>query len=144
MRHAPMTLAITLCLLAAPAAAFRPHIPLDIGTTNSPQTYEVFEQRGAGPTHMWCAAADHANRFLGAPSAQRIYVARPLGASDLEPHRTSVRFSLSPPQAGLDTGQGTGAAAPNPVLAHASIRQAGASMNLTQALQYCTDHLETP
>ncbi len=140
MRHKPLTLTLLLCCMAAPAAAYRPHIPLEIGTTPSATSYEVFEQRGAGPTHIWCAAADHANFALGAPSAQRIYVERPLGASDSAPQRRSVRFSLSPPQA----GKGMVATGPNPVLAHASIRQVGASMNLTQALQYCTDHLDVP
>lgn len=133
-------IAALIGMLAAPAAAYQPHIPLDVRATGTPDTFEVFEQRGAGPSHIWCVAADHARHTLGAPSNQRIYVASPLGASQLDPGRNAVRFTLSAPEAGLVPGQ----AASAPLLTYTSIRRAGSSMNLTQALQYCTDHMDVP
>ena len=132
--------AALIAMLAAPLAAYQPHIPLDVRATDRPDTFEVFEQRGAGPSHIWCVAADHARRTLGAPSNQRIYVAGALGASQTEPGRTAVRFTLSAEQAGLEPGQ-AGAAT---FLGYNSIRRTGASMNLTQALQFCTDHMDVP
>lgn len=133
-------LAALIAMLAAPVAAFQPHIPLDVRATDRPDSFEVFEQRGAGPSHIWCVAADYARRTLGAPSNQRIYVASPLGASQTEPGRTAVGFTLSAEQAGLEPGQ-AGAAG---ILNYTSIRRTGASMNLTQALQFCTDHMHVP
>ncbi len=139
--HAKMTaVALVMTIIAAPAYAFRPHIPLDVRAGESPTSYEVFEQRGAGPTHIWCVAADHARRNLDAASAQRIYIFKPLGASQTEPGRQSVGFTLSPAEAGLDQGQ----AGSGPILSFTSIRQIGASLNLTHALQYCTDHIDVP
>ncbi|MFU8865011.1 MAG: hypothetical protein ACNA7O_13940 [Rhodobacterales bacterium] len=129
-----------VAMLAAPLAAYQPHIPLDVRATDRPDTFEVFEQRGAGPSHIWCVAADHARRNLGAQSNQRIYVASPLGPSQTEPGRTAVGFTLSADQAGLEAGQ-AGAAT---LLGYTSIRTTGASMNLTQALQFCTDHMDVP
>lgn len=133
-------LAALIAMLAAPVAAFQPHIPLDVRATDSPGTFEVFEQRGAGPTHIWCVAADHARRTLGAPWNQRIYVASPRGPSQTEPGRIAVGFTLSAEQAGLEPGQ----AGPATILTYTSIRRTGASMNLTQALQFCTDHIDVP
>ncbi len=132
--------AALIAMLAAPVAAYQPHIPLDVRATDRPDTFEVFEQRGAGPTHIWCVAADYARRTLGAPSNQRIYVASPLGASQIDPGRTAVRFTLSAEQAGLEQGE----AGPATVLTYNSIRRTGASMNLSQALQFCTDHMDVP
>lgn len=139
--HAKMTaVALVMTIIAAPAYAFRPHIPLDVRAGDSPTFFEVFEQRGAGPTHIWCVAADHARRNLGAASVQRIYIAKPLGESQTEPGRQSVGFTLSPSEAGLEQGR----AGSGPILSFTSIRQIGASLNLTHALQYCSDHIDVP
>lgn len=139
-KHPLFTAATLIALGTAPATAFQPHIPLDVRAAGTPGLFEVFEQRGAGPTHIWCAAADHARRVLDAPSAQRIYVAAPLGPSESEPGRSSVSFALSAEAAGLSQSE----AAARPLLSYTSIRRAGASMNLTHALQFCTDHLDVP
>ena len=133
--------AIALALLcSAPVAAFQPHILLDVRASGSATSFEVFESRGVGPTHFWCVAADHARRVLGAASNQRIYVARPLGASQIEPGRKAVGFTLSAAEVEAEKPKPS----PLTLLTYTTIRSAGASMNLTQALQYCTDHMSVP
>jgi hypothetical protein len=125
--------------LGAPAAAFEPIIRLDIRPTDTQATFEVIEASGAGPTHLWCAAADHARRNLGAAASQRIYVAEPLGHSQTgvaQPKaQRSVMFSLIPPATGPDQAHAFSGVR----LAYLTVRRAGSSLSLSQALHYCTD-----
>lgn len=131
--------AILMLALAGPAAAYRPNIPLDVVPMGDPGTFEVIESRGAGPSHIWCVAADHARRVLGASGTDRIYLVAPRGPSQTMPGRKAVGFAMSPPQAD------TAPAAAKPILGGLLLAQmqAGSSLGVAQALQYCTDHIET-
>ncbi|HSG57544.1 MAG TPA: hypothetical protein VLA45_18990 [Paracoccaceae bacterium] len=138
-RRPASTLAAVLMLaLAGPAAASVPNIPLDVVPTGAPGSFEVIEARGAGPAHIWCVAADHASRVLGAAGTDRIYLAARRGPSQTMPGRTAVGFTLSPDQ--LDATP----AAKKPFLGELLLAQmpVGSSLSVVQALQYCNDHIE--
>lgn len=138
--HRP-TAALSVVLMLAlvgPAVAYRPNIALDVVPLGDPAAFEVIESRGAGPSHIWCVAADYARHALGAAGTDRIYLAAPRGPSKTMPGRMAVGFAMSPPQAE------TVPAAAKPVLGGLLLAQmqAGSSLGVAQALQYCTDHIE--
>ena len=129
---------VLMLALAGPAAAFRPNIPLEVVPIAEIGAFEVIEARGAGATHIWCVAADHARHALGAAGTDRIYLAAPRGPSQTMPGRKALRFALSPSLVDADP------AAAKPILGGLLLTQmrAGSSLSVTQALQYCTDHIE--
>ena len=130
---------VTLVAMASPALAYyQPLIPLEVRDTGTPATFEVIEGRGAGPSHIWCVAADHARRVLDADGTQRLTVISPLGASQTKPGSKAVAFTLDPQTAAAVTEDRSGFL--GGVLL--SVRRAGSSMSVTQALQYCTDHID--
>ena len=125
----PRLTALPLALMIAlsgPALAYQPLIPLEVRATTAPGTFEVIESRGAGPSHIWCVAADHARHVLQASGTQRLTVLSPLGASQTKPGSKAVTFTIAAETAGG-------------VLL--SVKCVGASMSVVQALQYCTDHI---
>ncbi|MDP5335530.1 MAG: hypothetical protein NWR54_11150 [Paracoccaceae bacterium] len=130
---------VLMLALAGPAAAFRPNIPLEVVPLGDPGTFEVIESRGAGPSHIWCVAADHARRVLGAAGTDRIYLATPRGPSQAMPGRKALGFAMSPAQANVAP------AGTKPILGGRlrAQMQAGSSLSVATALQYCTDHIET-
>lgn len=137
----PRSNALSLALIAAlgsPALAFQPLIPLEVRDMGTPGTFEVIESRGAGPSHVWCVAADHARHGLNADGTQRLTVVAPLGASQTKPGSKAVAFTLTAPDAATTNSITPGML--GGVLL--SVRSQGASMSVTQALQYCTDHIE--
>ncbi len=139
----PRLSALFLALVAAlsgPAMAFQPLIPLDVRPTGTPGTFEVIESRGAGPSHIWCVAADHARHSLNATGTQRLTVVAPLGASQTKQGSKAVTFTLTPPDAATTNSVTPG------MLGGAllSVRSDGATMSVIQALQYCSDHIEMP
>jgi hypothetical protein len=137
----PRSTALSLALIAAlgsPALAFQPLIPLEVRDTGTPSTFEVIESRGAGPSHIWCVAADHARDVLGAAGTQRLTVVAPLGASQTKSGSKAVTFALTSSDAAATNSITPGML--GGVLL--SVRTEGASMSVTQALQYCTDHID--
>ncbi|KIN73169.1 hypothetical protein [Sulfitobacter guttiformis] len=60
----------------------------------SATSFAVIEARGEGPQGMWCAAAEYAERRLGATS--RVYISEARGPSRVEPGRNSVVFTIDP------------------------------------------------
>lgn len=129
----------TLIALSAPAlATYQPLIPLEVRDTGAPGTFEVIESRGAGPSHIWCVAADHARHALNAAGTQHLTVIAPLGASQTKPGSKAVAFTLDPQTAAAVT-EDRGGFLGGVLL---SVRRAGSSMSVTQALQYCTDHID--
>lgn len=139
-----LSLSLSLCALLAlsgPALAyFQPLIPLEVRPTGTPGGFEVIESRGAGPTNIWCVAADHARHALGASGTQRLTVVAPLGASQTKPGSRAVTFVLGAPDA-AQTNSVTPGLLGGVIL---SVRSDMASMSVIQALQYCTDHIEIP
>ncbi|WP_299023964.1 hypothetical protein [uncultured Sulfitobacter sp.] len=95
-------------------------------------TFEVIEARGEGPRGIWCAAAEYAERRLGA--RDRIYVAAARGPARSVAGRKSVvfttdasRLSQGPFQS---TSLGTG--------------QVGVGLPVAHAIQFCRrDDFET-
>ena len=130
---------VLMLALAGPAAAYRPNIPLEVMPMADPGAFEVIESRGAGPSHIWCVAADYARHVLGAAGTDRIYLAAPRGPSQTMPGRMAVGFAMSLAQADAVP------AVPRPLLGGLLLAQmqAGSSLGVAQALQYCTDHIET-
>jgi hypothetical protein len=142
----PRSTALPLALIAAlaspfwvsPALAFQPLIPLEVRDTGTPTTFEVIESRGAGPSHIWCVAADHARHALKASGTQRLTVVAPLGASQTRSGSKAVTFALIPRDAATSNSITPGLLGGLLL----SVRSQGASLSVTQALQYCTDHIE--
>ena len=137
----PRSTALSLALIAAlgsPALAFQPLIPLEVRDMGTPGTFEVIESRGAGPSHIWCVAADHARSTLDAAGTQDLTVISPLGASQTKPGSKAVTFTIAPDVAAAVTEDRSGFL--GGVLL--SVRRVGTSMSVTQALQYCTDHID--
>ncbi len=95
--------------IGTPAMAQQPLIPLEVRPAQSPASFEVIEAHGAGPSEIWCAAADHARRNLGASAPQRIYVAEPLGQSQTQTGhqkaQRAVTFTLIAPDTAPDQAQ---------------------------------------
>ncbi|MEE4347568.1 MAG: hypothetical protein V2I53_12295 [Paracoccaceae bacterium] len=137
----PRLTALPLALMIAlsgPALAYQPLIPLEVRATTAPGTFEVIESRGAGPSHIWCVAADHARHVLRASGTQRLTVVSPLGASQTKPGSKAVTFTIAAETAASVTEDRSGFLGG----VFLSVKRVGASMNVTQALQYCTDHIE--
>ena len=116
-----------------PAQAFRAQIELTVIEVPGSPTFEVVEEYGAGPRQIWCAAAEHARDVARLPTAQRLYIARGLGASDLAGGRKTVRFSPSPVAA-----EGPRQDTPYTI----TLRDIGASLSIGHALSYCDDRIE--
>lgn len=62
--------------------------------------FEVVVKNGRAPGDYWCGAGDYVISQLSGSSSDRIFVWRGRGASAAEPGKTSVQFSLTPPQQG--------------------------------------------
>ncbi|MCG7519751.1 hypothetical protein [Ruegeria sp. Ofav3-42] len=93
----------------AVSAAFLLSVPLSASAArNGYQTvalsstvFEVIPRTRRDVDGYWCAAADFARRTLGAGWQQRIYVVRGYGPSEATGRRTSVKFSIAPPEGGV-------------------------------------------
>lgn len=124
---------IAASLMPAPAGAFRFGFDLPVVTVPGSRDFEVIEERGAGPRQIWCRAGEHGREVLRLPQAQRLYIARGLGASDLAAGRVSVRFS---PEVVAATGPArSGRYA-------VSLRDVGYSLTIGHALRFCDDRFE--
>ena len=92
----------------------------------SESVYEVVGRVGTSASDYWCAAGDFAQRVMGVPSAQRIYIWREVSGSVTRPGRKAVQFSLSPPP-GADTS--------TPI--SLSVKRAGDNLARHSAVAYC-------
>ena len=88
--------------------------------------FEVIEARGEGARGMWCAAARYAVYTLGQDSG-RLYIDTPRGPSETQQAGTGVVFTTEPPQTTSQSYSVT-------------VRQAGASLPVIHALQFCRDY----
>ena len=107
--------------------------PFPIEQTPGSQVFEVIENQPAGPRDIWCAAADHAQRKLGLPNAQRLYLAKARGPSALVPGRSSVGFSPVPVEAVAPKQDGGSAV---------SLRDIGYSLSIGHAAHFCTEPVD--
>ena len=69
---------------------------LILGDPQVPGQFEVIARAGDWTDEFMCSAGDYVQNTLGQEPARRVYVVRPLGASDLRPGRRSVVFTVTP------------------------------------------------
>lgn len=119
--------------LTGQAQAFPGQIELTVIEVPGSRAFEVVEEYGAGPRQIWCAAAEHARDVARLPTAQRLYIARGLGVSDMAGGRKTVRFSPDPVAA-----EGPRQDGPYTI----TLRDVGASLSIGHALSYCDDRIE--
>lgn len=116
--------------VAAPALAhaqtFRAINDLNVIPLN-PSSFEVIEARGEGPRGIWCAAAEYAERRLGATG--RVYVAGARGPARSVQGRKSVVFTTN--EASLTQGPFQSVAV--------STSQVGSGLPVAHAIQFCRD-----
>ncbi len=125
---------IAMCFSALPGAVFAQYyeainllkvVPLG-GTT-----FEVIEGHGEGPRGIWCAAANFAERRLGAPGPARLYIRSGRGPSVSGAGRIGVVFTL-------DATTLTS----SPVRSYSvNVTQPGLNLPVGHAIQFCKDYL---
>ncbi len=91
--------------------------------------FEVIEQRGEGSRGIWCAAAEYAERRLGASG--RVYVSEGRGPARSVQGRKSVVFTTN--AASLSQG-------PSQSLV-VSTSRVGAGLPIAHAIQFCRDNI---
>ena len=91
--------------------------------------FEVIEQRGEGLRGIWCAAAEYAERRLGASG--RVYVSEGRGPARSVQGRKSVVFTTN--AASLSQG-------PSQSLV-VSTSRVGAGLPIAHAIQFCCDNI---
>jgi len=115
---------LAAALVATPLAASAFEAVTDVTVTPVQNGYSVPDGGGYGARGVWCAAAEYARSELRLPATSRLYIVSPRTSP-----RGPVVFSAEP--------QGT---ARNSVfITGQSLRQPGASLNLTHALTFCAD-----
>ncbi len=96
--------------------------------------FEVIEARGEGARGIWCAAADFAEKTLGAGTTAELFIKRGRGASVSGVGRSGVTFTLD--------------SASLPVSAFksysVSVDRPGQSLPLGHAIQFCRDYIIEP
>jgi hypothetical protein len=127
-----LALAATLPLAAAAQVYEAPNklkvVPLKGGA------FEVIEARGEGARGMWCAAASYViDRSVPTPD-NRLYIKSARSAAVTTPNSKGVIFTTD--NRALD-------AAPNQALS-VSVKQAGRSLPLYHAVQFCRDNIIEP
>lgn len=96
----------------------------------SRSTFEVIEARGEGPRGIWCAAAEYAERRLGAKG--RVYIREGRGPSRSVSGRKSVVFTTN--TANLTQG-------PSQAIS-VSTSKVGTGLPIAHAIQFCRDNFE--
>lgn len=67
-----------------------------LGDATAPGQFEVIARPGDAAPNLWCAAGEYADRALGQPMAERIYVVKTLSPSVRRPGTKSVFFTVRP------------------------------------------------
>lgn len=117
-----------LVMTATSASAWFAFNRLEVQALND-GSFEVISRPGTGPTDMWCAAGDYAQRVLGSAAAQRVYLVAGTGPAVTRPGYKAARFSLTPP-AGVNT---------EVTSLSVSITRVGENLRSASARQYCYD-----
>ena len=126
MRKYQLIAGLALCLATtAEAQAFRAENGVRV--TPAAGGFEVLGDAGWGARGRWCAAADYAQRVLGARSADRVYVAQ--GRVPGLGQRSPVLFTLDP----------TGLQPRSVLLVGSSLTQAGYTLSAGHAYRFCAD-----
>lgn len=125
MRLTVIAAAIALVVpITANAQTFRAINDLNV-VPLSRSTFEVIEARGQGPRGIWCAAAEYAERRLGASG--RVYIRDGRGPAQSVEGRSSVVFTTNAGE--LDQGpfQSTSL----------NTSQVGVGLPIDHAIQFC-------
>lgn len=123
----PLIYAVVLALaapLAAQAQTYRAVNDLNVIPLGG-STFEVIEARGEGPRGMWCAAAEYAERRLGAKG--RVYIRDARGPSRSVKGRKSVVFTTN--AAALTQGPFRSTSL--------NTSQVGVGLPIAHAIQFC-------
>ncbi|WP_298857676.1 hypothetical protein [uncultured Sulfitobacter sp.] len=123
----PLLYAVVLAVatpIAAQAQTYRAVNDLDV-VPLSRSTFEVIEARGKGPRGIWCAAADYAERRLGAKG--RIYIRDARGPSRSVVGRKSVVFTTNAANLSQGPFQSTSL----------NTSQVGVGLPIAHAIQFC-------
>lgn len=117
----------TVALMATPSLGFawwamNRHEVFPVSDT----VWEVVSEVGSSAADYWCGAGDFAQRVMGTPAAERIYMWRGIGPSVNRPGKNAIQFSLTPPP-GADT---------TPRLS-LSLNAPGDNLARHSAVQYC-------
>lgn len=126
MRRAMIIAICTLLPLDVAAQAYRADNSLTVVPLNA-KDFEVIEDRGEGARGMWCAAAEFADKVLGLPGDQRLYVKTARGPSISGAGRTGVVFTSDPSRVSGDVGSANSV----------SVSRAGLGLPMFHALQFC-------
>ncbi|MDR9483650.1 MAG: hypothetical protein RI566_00620 [Sediminimonas sp.] len=97
--RAALLAVLCAAFVAAPAGAsdrFTAKNLLRVYALERAGAFEVVAARGAGPSEIWCAAAEYAQARLGPDFSRRIFISRPLSRSVHEPARKGVGFTVAP------------------------------------------------
>ena len=117
-------------ITALPAVANAQSFRAINGLTVVPLTrasFEVIEARGEGPRGIWCAAAEYAERRLGARG--RVYVSEARGPSRSVRGRKAVVFTVNANALPRGPFQST----------NVTTAQVGVGLPVAHALQFCRD-----
>lgn len=90
-------------------------------------TFEVIEARGEGPRGIWCAAAEYADKRLGADG--RIYIREGRGPAHSVKGRKSVVFTTNPANLSQEPSRSVSV----------NTASVGLGLPVVHALQFCRD-----
>lgn len=90
-------------------------------------TFEVIEDRGAGPRGIWCAAADYTRAIGRDTTRKRLYILEARGPSKRVKGAKSVVFTLEPDEE----------LARSPQSYSLSVRRVGDNLAVSHALNFC-------
>ncbi|REC55618.1 hypothetical protein DRV84_11405 [Rhodosalinus sediminis] len=122
-----MLAALALSLIAPAAQAFRAENGLEVTALPEPATFEVIQSRGAGPTQIWCAAADYARAELSGGASDRLVITAPRGPAETDAQRDATRFRLMSREARPETT----------ARGFAIVREAGETYSVSTADAFC-------
>ncbi|MGJ8544883.1 MAG: hypothetical protein ACSHWZ_05515 [Sulfitobacter sp.] len=130
MRHVILAAALAALPMGAFAQAYEAVnrlvvVPLGQGD------FEVIEAHGAGPRGIWCAAADFAQKRLGLPGSERIYVKQARGPSVSGVGRNGVIFTADVARLSVPAEQSYSL----------SVRREGMGLPAAHAQQFCIDYI---
>ncbi|WP_204114859.1 hypothetical protein [Shimia biformata] len=95
-------------------------------------TFEVLIPAERDPSETWCAAGDHALRYLDAARTSRVFLVRGVGPSTTTAGRNAVTFSLDQP---ADVVPVRGIFDPSNLFL--TLRREGASLSVSHTQNLC-------
>jgi hypothetical protein len=130
MRLYVITLILFFATALSAAATYRSANLLYVVPISN-DTFEVIEDRGAGPSDIWCSAADYA-RAAGLDGVRkRMYIVEPRGKSKTTPNAIGVTFTTNPSEELKNT----------PRSYSVSVKRKGENLPIDHAYEFCFDNM---